>query len=188
MSKPPVESSEDWVAKYYDRIVGECKISFERRDRVTHWSYMVLGAFMGVYVGFTAGIDTNPMLRFALTATILAIMTRFFFQSTIAYSFYLRYRYIRTKIEEHWMDKTDIEEIEKEIRKFDHGKHNPATKNRIAGQIRSGPLVLILPVILLVHGFEIGSFWYYVILVALIGYVVYEIWNYVTYDQIKSKS
>ena len=85
------------------------------------------------------------------------------------------------------MDKTDIEEIKKEIRKFDHGKHNPATKNRIAGQIRSGPLVLILPVILLVKDF-VGNTEYYVVLVFLMVYVFYEILNYVTYDQIKSKS
>ena len=188
MNKSPDDTSGDWVAKYYERIITECRISIERRDRVTHWSYMVLGAFMVVYVGFAASTDVDPILRFALTATILAIMTRFFFQSTIAYSFYLRGRHIRTKIEEHWMDKPDIEEIKKEIRKFDHGKQNPATKSRIVGQIRSGPLGLILPVILLVKDFDVGNTEYYVVLAFLIVYVFYEILNYVTYDQIKSKS
>ena len=190
MSKSPDGTSEDWVAKYYERIVTECRISFERRDRVTHWSYMVLGAFMAVYVGFAAGANVDTVLRFALTATVLAIMTRFFFQSAIAYGFYLRYRHIRTKIEEHWMNKTDTEEVKKEIQELDHGKRMPVEKSKIVvGQIKFGLLSLALPAIPFAYDFAIGSFfWHYVILAALMGYVVYEIWIYAAYDQTRARS
>ena len=180
-------ASDDWINKYYERITTERRVSLERRDRVTHWSYMVLGVFVGAYVALMIN-DTSSFWRFALTATILAIMTRFFFQSTIAYGFILRHRYIQTEIEMHWMDNLDIERIKKVIREFDHGKHIPSTKKKIVvGQLRSGPLGLVLPVLLLAIDFVSGV-WYYVVLMLLVVYVSYEIVNYAKYDQMKARS
>lgn len=178
----------DWIAKYYERIVTEGRVSLERRDRVTHWSYTILGVFMGAYVGLsTTSVDIDPALRFALTATILAIMTRFFFQSVVAYGFFTRHRYIRTKIEEYWANGSDIKELKSCMQAFDHGKQLPVKKNKIVSQIRSGPLGLILPTALLINDFEMGSVDYYVILIMLMVYVFFEILNYVTYDQMRIK-
>ena len=179
-------ASDGWLNKYYERTTAERRVSLERRDRVTHWSYLALGVFAGAYVGLMIN-DTSSILRFALTATILAIMTRFFFQSAIAYGFFLRHRHIQTEIEKYWMNNLDIERIKKVIQEFDHGKHIPS-KNKIVGQLRFGPLGLVLPVLLLASDFEIGDAKYYIVLGFLIIYVFYEILNYVTYDQIKVKS
>ena len=181
--------SHDWVAKYYERIVAECMASLERRDRITHWSYTILGVFVGAYASFFAiDIDNNSAIKFALTATILAIMTRFFFQSVIAYGFFTRGRYMRTKIEKYWMDKSDIKELKLLIKSFDYGRRLPTKKNKIASQVRYGPLSLILPLILLIMDFEINNTEHCIVLIMLMAYVFYEILNYVTYDQMKVKS
>ena len=179
-------ASDGWLNKYYERITAERRVSLERRDRVTHWSYLALGVFAGAYVGLMVN-DTGSILRFALTATILAIMTRFFFQSAIAYGFFLRHRYIQTEIEKYWIDNLDIEHIKKTIREFDHGKHIPST-NKIIGQLRSGPLGLALPAILLIIDFEVSDIEYYIVLIPLMVYVFFEILNYVMYGQIKVKT
>ena len=142
--------------------------------------------FATVYVALMVN-DISPILRFALTATILSIMTRFFFQSAIAYGFFLRHRHIQTEIEKHWMDGTDIEKIKKAIREFDHGKHTPS-KNKIVGQLRFGPLGLALPAILLAIDFDVDGVKHCIVLILLMGYVFYEILNYVMYDQMKVKS
>ena len=176
-------SDDVWIGKYYERTTAERRVSFERRDRVTHWSYMVLGAFVGAYVILMVN-DTSSFWRFTLTATILAIMTRFFFQSAIAYGFFLRHRHRQTEIERYWMDGTDFEKVRNVIREFDHGKHIPP-KNKFVSQLRSGPLVFALPVLLLAIDFDVE---YYIVLILLVVYVSYEIANYATYDQMKSKA
>lgn len=179
-------SDDVWIGKYYERTTAERRVSLERRDRVTHWSYMVLGVFVGAYVVLMVD-DASSFWRFALTATILAIMTRFFFQSAIAYGFFLRHRHIQTEIEKHWMDGTDVEEVKNAIQEFDHGKHVPK-KNKFVSQLRSGPLVFALPVLLLAIDFDVSDVKYYIVLILLVGYVFYEIVNYAKYDQMKSRA
>lgn len=180
-------SDDVWISKYYERITAERRVSLERRDRVTHWSYMVLGVFVGAYVVLMVN-DTSSFWRFALTATILAIMTRFFFQSAIAYGFFLRHRHIQTEIEKYWMDNLDIERVKKVIQELDHGRRIRATNKKIVvGQLRFGPLGLALPVLLLIIDFVSGVE-YYVVLMFLVAYVLYEIANYAKYDQMKSRS
>lgn len=184
MDKPPA-SDDGWIGKYYERTTAERRVSLERRDRVTHWSYMILGVFVGAFVVLMVN-GTSSFWRFALTATFLAIMTRFFFQSAIAYGFFLRHRHIQTEIEKYWMDGTDVEKVRNVIREFDHGKHIPP-KNKLVSQLRSGPLVFVLPVLLLAIDFVSGVE-YCVVLMLLVVYVSYEIVNYATYDQMKSRS
>ena len=186
MDKHPA-SDDVWIGKYYERITAERRVSLERRDRVTHWSYMVLGVFVGAYVVLLVN-DASFFWGFALTATILAIMTRFFFQSAIAYGFFLRHRHIQTEIEKYWMDNLDIEHVKKIIQEFDRGKRVPSTNKKIVvGQLRFGPLGLVLPMLLLIIDFVSGVE-YYVVLMLLVVYVSYEIVNYATYDQMKVKS
>ena len=106
---------------------------------------------------FAVDAGINPVLRFALTATILAIMTRFFFQSVIAYGFFIRHRYIRSEIEKHWMNKTDIDCIVKIIKSLDHDKYLPSNTNNIVSQFRYGPLGVVLPSLLLIIDFAYNA-------------------------------
>ena len=180
-------SDDGWISKYYERTTSERRVSLERRDRVTHWMYMVLGVFVGAYVVLLANGDSS-FWRFVLTATILAIMTRFFFQSAIAYGFFLRHRHIQTEIEKYWMDDLNVERVKNAIRDFDHDKIVPATKKSVvAGQLRFGFLGLVLPALLLVFDF-VGGVWHCIVLISLVFYVCYEIVSYATYDQMRSKS
>ena len=178
----------DWLANYYQRIVNDCTISFERRDRITNWSYAILAAVIGVYAGsFADGSFVTPLGRFALVSGVLFVLIRFFFQSMIAYGYFLRGRYLRTKIEEYWMnEKLSLDEIKKTIETFDHGKKIPKTgRNRLIGQVRSGFfLILAIPTIPLATELYLDLNWqYFVIITFLILYLFYEIYNYRSYDQ-----
>jgi len=185
--------NSDWLSNYYNRTKEDCKTSFERRDRVTNWSYTVLIGILAIYFGFFGeGIAVPPIGRFALLAITLFVLTKFFFQSMIAYGFFLRSRYFRTKIEQHWMNaEPTLDQIKIDIKKYDHDRSMPPTgRNRFVGQIKSGfILVLIIPTIL----FGLELFWsggmdlrYYAILVPLIAYVIFEIINFRSYDQMKT--
>jgi hypothetical protein len=178
----------NWVSNYYNRIQSDCTISFERRDRITNWSYAILAAAIAAYVGFFAdGSFVTPIGRFGLMAGVLFVLIRFFFQSMIAYGYFLRGRFLRTKIEEYWMNgKPTLEEIKKHIEVFDHGKKIPKTgRNRLIGQIRSGFfLILIIPTIpLTIELYLKLSAEYFIIISALIAYAVVEIYNFRSYDQ-----
>jgi hypothetical protein len=178
----------DWLANYYQRIVNDCTISFERRDRITNWSYAILAAVIGVYAGFFAdGSFVTPLGRFALVSGVLFVLIRFFFQSMIAYGYFLRGRYLRTKIEEYWMNgKPSLDDIKKDIEILDHGKKNPKTgRNRLIGQVRSGfILILTIPVIPLAIELYLELNWhYFVIICFLILYLLFEIYNFKSYDQ-----
>jgi hypothetical protein len=82
---------DEWLHSYHHRVQDECKISLERRDRVTNWSYTILAAVIAAYVGFFAdGTWVLPIGRFALVAGVLFVLIRFFFTSMIAYGFFLK--------------------------------------------------------------------------------------------------
>lgn len=181
-------NDDNWLSNYYNRIQTDCTISFERRDRITNWSYAILAAVLAAYAGFfAAGSFVTPLGRFGLVSVVLFVLIRFFFQSMIAYGYFLRGRYLRTKIEEYWMNKKPtLEEIKKHIETYDHGKKIPKTgRNRLVGQIRSGFfLILIIPTIPLAIELYLDLNWqYFVIIGFLIAYVLAEIYNFRSYDQ-----
>ncbi|EGG42070.1 Hypothetical protein Nlim_1085 [Candidatus Nitrosarchaeum limnium SFB1] len=183
-------TNSDWLANYYQRIQADSTLALGRRDSVTNWSYTVLAATIAAYVGFF-GIGTSviPLGRFGLIAGSLFVLIRFFFQSMVAYGYFLRARYLRTEIEKYWMDNNPtLEEIKQNIKKYDHGKTIPTTeRNRFLGQVRSGfILILIIPIIPLVIEFSIEYSWkYFAVIAGLAVYVLFEIYNFVTYDQMK---
>ena len=184
-------SNSDWLSNYYNRIQSDCTVSFERRDRVTNWSYTILAAVIAAYVGFFAdGTFVTPLGRFALVSGVLFVLIRFFFTSMIAYGYFLRARYFRTRIEQHWMKgEPSLDEIKQDIEKYDHGKSMPHTeRNRLMGQIKSGfLLILIIPTIPLAIEFYLGITWeYFVIVGALIVYILLEKHNFNNYDQMQS--
>ena len=83
-----------------------------------------------------------------------------------------------------------LDELKKNISEYDHGKKLPKLgRNRLVGQIRSGfILILIIPLILIANEFFIQSeisLIHFGLLGRLAVYVVLEIINFVTYDQMK---
>jgi len=187
-SIPDKELTTDWLTNYYQRIQNDCIISFERRDRITNWSYAILAAVIAVYAGFFAdGSFVTPLGRFGLVSGVLFILIRFFFQSMIAYGYFLRGRYLRTRIEKYWMnEKLSLDELKKDIETFDHGKKIPKTgRNRLIGQIRSGFfLILAIPTIPLIIEIYLDlNYQYFVIVGFLIVYVIIETYNFRSYDQ-----
>lgn len=184
-------NNDEWLSQYYSRIQNDCNISIERRDKVTNWSYTLLAAVIAVYVGFFGdGTFVTPLGRFALVSGVLFVLIRFFFQSMIAYGYFLRARYLRTRIEQYWMSKNPtIDQIKQDISSYDHGRALPKTdRNRLLAQIKSGfILILAIPTIPLAIEFYLGSSWeYFVIVVGLGIYVVLEIVNFQNYDQMKA--
>ena len=180
----------DWLGNYYHRIQNDCTMSFERRDRVTNWSYTILAAVIAAYVGFFAdGTFVTSLGRFGLVSGVLFVLIRFFFTSMISYGYFLRARYFRTRIEQFWMDgNPSLNELKQDIKNFDHGKTMPKTgRNLFAGQIKSGfILILAIPTIPLAIELYLGHTWeYYTILLALTGYVILETYNFKKYDQMQ---
>jgi len=140
-------NNSDWLSNYYQRIQSDCITSFERRDRVTNWSYTILAVVIAAYAGFFAdGTFVTPLGRFGLVSGALFVLIRFFFTSMIAYVYFLRGRYFRTRIEQHWIDNyPTIDEIKKDIKKYDHGKSQPETgRNPFMGQVKSGFFLILI--------------------------------------------
>jgi len=185
------ESKDDsWLSNYYNRIQTDCTISFERRDRITNWSYVILAAVIAAYAGsFADGSFVTPLGRFGLVSGVLFVLIRFFFQSMVAYGYFLRGRYLRTRIEEYWMNgNPSLDEIKKDIKTYDHGKTIPKTgRNRLIAQARSGFfLILVIPTVPLGIEFYLNfDNGYFVIISLLVAYVLFEIWNFRSYDQTK---
>ncbi|MCV0367240.1 MAG: hypothetical protein K5798_08285 [Nitrosopumilus sp.] len=182
--------NSSWLSDYYHRIQSDCVTSFERRDRVTNWSYTILAVVIAAYAGFFAdGTFVTPLGRFGLVAGALFVLIRFFFTSMIAYVYFLRARYFRTRIEQYWMDGTPtIDEIKKDIKEYDHGKSQPKTgRNPFMGQVKSGFfLILIIPLAPLAIEFYIGmKLEYFAIIGALIIYILFERYNFKNYDQVQ---
>ena len=187
-----MKETTSWINTYYSRIQDDYKSSITRRDAVTTWSYSLLAATLGVYFGFfSENLLIQPSWRFALLTGLTIILIRFFFQSMIAYGFILRWRMIKTKIEKYWMQgNPTIDELKKIVEKYDHGKTIPPSgRNRLVGQVRSGfILILIIPVILIINELLIQNeitLFYFGLLGGLTVYVILEIINFVTYDQMK---
>ena len=184
-------NENNWLSNYYNRILIDCTISFERRDRITNWSYAIIAAVMAAYASFFVdGSFITPLGRFGLVAGVLFILIRFFFQSMIAYGYFLRGRYLRTRIEEYWMnEKPSLEDIKNDVKTFDHGKKIPKTgRNRLVGQIRSGfLLILIIPTVPLAIELYFDLNWQYCVIIGfLVAYLLIEIYNFTSYDQMKS--
>lgn len=181
-------NKDNWLSNYYDRIQTDCMISFERRDRITNWSYAILAAVIAAYAGFFAdGSFVPPLGRFGLVSGVLFVLIRFFFQSMIAYGYFLRGRYLRTRIEEYWMNgNLTLDEIKNDIKTLDHGKKIPKTgRNRLIAQVRSGFfLILAIPTVPLGIELYLNLDWeYFLIIGFLISYVFFEICNFRSYDQ-----
>lgn len=188
--KKQPKNNSNWINQYYTRIQNDCTLSIERRDRVTNWSYAILAAVIAAYVGFFAdGTFVTSLGRFGLVAGVLFVLIRFFFTSMIAYGYFLRARYFRTRIEKHWMNnEPTLDKIKQDIEKYDHGKSMPPTeRNRLMGQVKSGfLLILIIPTIPLAIEFYLGITWeYFVIVGALIVYILLEKHNFNKYDQMQ---
>lgn len=184
-------NNPEWISAFYNRIQIDCTISFERRDRITNWSYALLAAVIAAYVGFFAdGNFVPPLGRFALVSGVLFVLIRFFFQSMIAYGYFLRARYLRTRIEQFWLSqKPTLDDIQNDIKIFDHGRTMPATeRNRLLGQIKSGfLLILIIPAIPLAIEFHLNLFWEYFVIISGFGaHVLLEIYNFTKYDQMQT--
>jgi len=182
--------NSNWLSNYYQRIQSDCVTSFERRDRITNWSYTILAVVIAAYAGFFAdGTFVTPLGRFGLVAGALFVLIRFFFTSLIAYVYFLRGRYFRTRIEQHWMDNSPtIDEIKTDVKKYDHGKSQPQTnRNPFMGQVKSGFfLILIIPLVPLAIEFYIGvKLEYFIIIGALIIYILFERHNFKNYDQVQ---
>lgn len=190
----PDSNHDSWLTNYYGRIQSECALSIERRDRITRQCYLVLAAGIAIYVGFFAnGIFVPPLGRFGVIAGIFFVLIRFFFQSMIAYGFFVRWRYLREQIERYWMkDKEDdaptLKRIREDIVRYDHDKALPDTgRNLVMGQVKSG-FMLIFAVAAIPLGIELylEQSWYYVpILAGLVIYVIIERHAFKTYDQMR---
>ena len=184
-------NNSEWLSNFYNRIQNDCIVSIRRRDRITTWSYALLAAVITAYVGFFAdGNFVSPLGRYALVSGVLFVLIRFFFQSMIAYGYFLRARYLRTKIEQFWMNQTPtLKDIQEDITTFDHGRTMPITeRNRLSGQIKSGfLLILVIAAIPLAIEFYLNLFWeYFAIAGGLAAYALFETYNFKRYDQMQS--
>ena len=185
----PTTNHENWITSYYIRIQSECELSIGRRDKITRLCYIVLAAGIAIYVSFFADSSFVPPLgRFVLVVGILIVLVRFFFQSMIAYGYFLRGRYLRERIEKYWMyGSPSLDEIKDAITAYDHGKAMPkTTRSLIKGQIAFGfGLIFIVAIILLIIELSFEQSWNHcLVLSGLVGYVSWEIIAFKRYDQV----
>lgn len=186
----PDSNHDSWLASYYSRIQSECTLSIERRDRLTRLCYMVLAAGIAIFISFSMGDDPILSLgRFGLVVGISIVLTRFFFQSMIAYGFFHRWNHLRNQIEQNWMNGSPpLDKVKDTITEYDHKKAIPITHwSLIKGQILSGfGLILVVPIILLAIELCVEHCEYhYWVLGGLICYVIYEIVIFKTYKQMR---
>lgn len=187
-------SNSTWLTDYYNRLQSDYQTAFTRRDNVTNWTYSILAGILAIYFGLLSSSSiTEPIWRYLLIIGIMVIMIRFFFQSMIAYGFIIRFRYLRNRIEKHWMNgEPTIEKVKEEIIRYDHNRYVPQTgRNRLwNGQLRSGFIInLVMPSFLLFYELYLAkeklSLEYILPLVVIAVYLVLEVINYATYDQMK---
>lgn len=191
MSKIP---NSDWLKDYYARLQSDITTSLGRRDNLTNWAYTLLGAVLAIYFGFfSEGASIPQFWRFALIVGMSVILIRFFFQSMIAYGFFLRWRFLKNKIELYWMKGSPtVNEIIDDIEKYDHGRAVPNTdrKRLLDGQIRSGfVIVLVIPAILILYEMWLvvsqPPLKYTITLIGLGLYIIFDVINFLSYDQMK---
>ena len=190
---PRTERNAEWLAKYYDRIVLDCRLSFERRNRTTHWSFVVLGVMVAIYAGsFVEGSQIAQLGRFGLIAVALFVMVRLFFMSAIAYGFYLKGRHLRTVIEKHWMHgDPSLDQVISDVTQYDHGKSMPDTgRNRFLGELYSGTfLTTVIPLIPLYIELSSYNDWrHWLIIVILVAYIIWEVYSFKRYDQMQKRT
>ena len=181
---------EKWLTSYYNRIQSECELSIGRRDKITRLCYIVIAAGIAIYVSFFAdGSSVPPLGRFALVSGILIVLIRFFFQSMIAYGYFIRGRYLREQIEQYWMwGSPSIDEVKKVITRYDHCKAIPKTKRSLLmGQINFGfGLMFVVAAILLTIELSLEQSWNHcLVLIGLAGYVSWETFTFKRYDQMR---
>lgn len=188
-----MEKNTEWLARYYDRIVLDCRLSFERRNRTTHWSFVVLGVMVAIYAGsFVEGSQIGQMGRFGLIAVTLFVMVRLFFMSAIAYGFYLKGRHLRTVIEKHWMHgDPSIEQVISNVTQYDHGRSMPDTgRNRFLSELYSGTLLTtvipLIPLYIELHSYNDWQHW--LIIAILVAYIIWEVYRFRKYDHMQKRT
>jgi hypothetical protein len=186
------KESEAWLTRYYERLVEEYQFSLTRRDNITNWALTLFLAVIATYaVILTSQVVVSGFWKIALLLASLGLLVRFLSQSMIAYSFLRKWRYIENRIESHWASgQPSLEDIEVDIRKYDHGRHTPVSKwAMLWSQLRAGFLLIFIVLfgILYVELIGIPSITadYLVLFVGFVAYLIWELVIFLTYDQLR---
>jgi hypothetical protein len=189
------QNNEDWLKEYYGRLQNESQFSSTRRDNATNWALTLFLGIIAAYVALLTSQTVVPSVwRIGLLLAGSILLIRFFVQSTIAYSFLRRWRYLENQIECHWaFEEPDMKKIVEEIRTYDHGRHATISRwDMIKAQLRSGFLLVFIGVAAaLLHELRAMhqiSLTIWVSLTGFLIYVIWEIYNFTTYDQLNKPS
>jgi len=192
---PSEHQNDDWLKEYYSRLQSESQFSSTRRDNATNWGLTV---FLGVIATYAALLTSQTSLpsiwRILLLLAALALEMRFFVQSMIAYSFLRRWRYLEQKIESHWSTgKPTLAEIVTDVQTYDHGRRATVSKrDMVWSQVRAGFLLVFLALAALllrdVSKLSEMSLKIWGVFIGLAIYFMWEIYSFLTYDQLKKPS
>ena len=185
-------ANEDWLPSYYQRLVSEYQFSLGRRDSITNWALTLFLAIIAAYVAIvTSQTHVSSSWRIGLLLVALGLSTRFFFQSTIAYSFLRRWRYLENQIESHWATgKPSLQGLLIDFEVYDHGRRTTVTKFAMLwSQLRAGFLLIFLA-LSGVLSVEISHLPHLtpLLIVMFLGFSLYVVWEiviFVSYDQLK---
>ncbi len=183
---------DEWLKNYHSRLQSENDLSMHKKDTLTKWSLTILLATIGLYFGEFVGITGfESESRFALLIGSLIIQIQFFVNSMLAYGFLKKWRSIKEKIEQYWMDGApEYSEIVQDIKNYDHGRNTkPSAKDMIWAQLRAGYMLIFAAHLILavLESQRADTFSYYhgLSLGALGLFLSWQIIIYLKYDQFK---
>jgi len=184
-----VMSNSKWLKEYYSRISEEYRFSLNRKDTLTYWALTAVFVMLAAYVELLR-FKESSLWRISLLAATVCLLVRFFIHSCLAYAYLKKWRFLLEQIEKHWMTgKPSLNNIRQNINKYHHTPRTTVTRwYLIKAQLKAGFfLVFLIPSLLIL--FEIlcspQSFYTFVPLGAILVYLTYESWQFISYEHTK---
>jgi hypothetical protein len=179
----------EWLKEYYARISEEHRFSLNRKDTLTYWAITAVFVMLAAYVELLR-FELPTLWRISLLVGTICLLVRFFMHSCLAYAYLRKWRYLLEQIEKHWMTgKPSLVDIQGDIKKYHHTPRTTVTRGYLVmAQLKAGfLLVFLLPISLII--FEVFYFpqsrFTLVSLALLITYIIYECWQFVSYEHMK---
>jgi len=187
---------DEWLSNYYQKSRAEKQMDLDRRDKFTNWGLTIFLGFLALYADFIERGFT-PMWRVTLLYMSGALFLRFFIHACLVYAWVHKWNALTKFIEKYWIsEKTSptIEEVIKEIEKYDHSNKVPIKRREILwGQLKTGYMLIFIGIItLMVYDlFYLNSMiqcYVKILSVFAIFYLIYEGYMFYTYSNIDTPS
>lgn len=168
------------------------QVDVRRRDNITYWALVLLGAWMTVFIGFISGSTiVTTFWKVALLVGVTALLIRFYIHAVLAYAYIRKHKYLLSQVENYWISgNPTLDELKADIKNYDQKAHVTVTrKHMLWAQLRAGYFLILgipfggLVATLLPIG-ELDSNCLFIIGLFAV-YLLYEAFNFLEYGRIK---